>query len=315
MADDLASYRDPILELLSHEDLGMAKQGLELLCSLELPGLVDELVDGLAIVDGRITMHEPAASAPFLGGLPRTPGWKRPSGRVMHNALELLRLSGALDNLEKLDLSEGHGLPLPAELGVLAGLEKLCWLDISGAPIALLSNLGVLQELPVLETLICRDVYFTTPPQQAPDHCRALFAALGACPRLRHIDLTGWFPGMSLETRPSLTGIEQLARLAVVPMALEARGLDVTPATVARFNAAGDTASARILQRIYTDEIRHVRFGTKWFEASCKERGLIPSAHWQLLIGTQFRGVVKGPFNDSARDSAGLTREYYAALA
>lgn len=111
------------------------------------------------------------------------------------------------------------------------------------------------------------------------------------------------------------TADDALARLAVVPMALEARGLDVTPATVARFNAAGDTASARILQRIYTDEIRHVRFGTKWFEASCKERGLIPSAHWQLLIGTQFCGVVKGPFNDSARDSAGLTREYYAALA
>lgn len=113
----------------------------------------------------------------------------------------------------------------------------------------------------------------------------------------------------------SATAQDVLARLAVVPMALEARGLDVTPATVDRFRAAGDEPSARILQRIYTDEIRHVRFGTKWFKIACEERDLPPAAHWQALITTHFRGVVKGPFNDSARDSAGLTREYYAALA
>lgn len=111
------------------------------------------------------------------------------------------------------------------------------------------------------------------------------------------------------------TAADPLARLAVVPMALEARGLDVTPATVARFRAAGDEVSARILHRIYTDEIRHVRFGTTWFEAGCRELGIAPAAHWQSLIGTHFRGVVKGPFNDSARDSAGLTREYYGAIA
>lgn len=111
------------------------------------------------------------------------------------------------------------------------------------------------------------------------------------------------------------TASDPLARLAVVPMALEARGLDVTPATVERFRAAGDEASARILQRIYTDEIRHVRHGTTWFKQACAARGIEPAAHWRLLIGTQFRGIVKGPFNDSARDSAGLTRDFYAALA
>jgi uncharacterized ferritin-like protein (DUF455 family) len=111
------------------------------------------------------------------------------------------------------------------------------------------------------------------------------------------------------------TADDALARLAVVPMALEARGLDVTPMTVERVQAAGDHASAAILQRIYTDEIRHVRFGTKWFEIGCREHGLAPAAHWQELIGSRFRGVVKGPFNDSARDSAGLTRDYYAAIA
>ena len=55
------------------------------------------------------------------------------------------------------------------------------------------------------------------------------------------------------------------ARLAVVPMVLEARGLDVTPATLQRVEAAGDANGARILARILDDEIRHVGFGTKHF--------------------------------------------------
>src|SRR4051812_26138946 len=65
------------------------------------------------------------------------------------------------------------------------------------------------------------------------------------------------------------TALDPLARLAVVPMVLEARGLDVTPATVERFGAAGDSRSAAILGRIYRDEIRHVAAGTKWFKWAC----------------------------------------------
>lgn len=111
------------------------------------------------------------------------------------------------------------------------------------------------------------------------------------------------------------TARDPLARLAVVPMVLEARGLDVTPDTVARFEAAGDAPSARILHRIYTDEIRHVGFGTKWFEHRCAESGLNPESHWRMLLARHFRGQVKPPFNDSARAAAGLTLEYYGPLA
>ncbi|VVT04308.1 conserved hypothetical protein [Sphingomonas sp. EC-HK361] len=111
------------------------------------------------------------------------------------------------------------------------------------------------------------------------------------------------------------TAHDPLARLAVVPMVLEARGLDVTPTTVARFDAAGDHASARILLRIYTDEIRHVSVGTTWFKHGCAEAALDPAEHWRALISAHFRGLLKPPFNDSARASAGLTREYYGALA
>jgi uncharacterized ferritin-like protein (DUF455 family) len=111
------------------------------------------------------------------------------------------------------------------------------------------------------------------------------------------------------------TAHDRLARLAVVPMVLEARGLDVTPATIERFAAAGDTATVRILERILKDEVDHVRAGTIWFESACREEGFAPETTWQALVRTHFRGLLKPPFNDSARDSAGLTREYYAALA
>jgi uncharacterized ferritin-like protein (DUF455 family) len=105
------------------------------------------------------------------------------------------------------------------------------------------------------------------------------------------------------------------ARLAVVPMALEARGLDVTPAMLERFRAAGDERSARILSRIYADEIRHVSMGTKWFESCCTGEQQLPAELWRSLISSHFQGVVKPPFNVSARAQAGLTLDYYGTLA
>lgn len=111
------------------------------------------------------------------------------------------------------------------------------------------------------------------------------------------------------------TAHDVLARLAVVPMVLEARGLDVTPATVARFEAAGDHRSAAILNRIYRDEIRHVAAGTSWFKITAESRGLAAIPHWRWLIERHFRGSLKPPFNDSARDEAGLSREFYSGVA
>jgi len=105
------------------------------------------------------------------------------------------------------------------------------------------------------------------------------------------------------------------ARLAVVPMVLEARGLDVTPQTIARFTAVDDHTTARILQRIVDDEVRHVRFGTNHFAKICAERGEAAPQLWKTLVSRHFRGVVKPPFNDSARRSAGLSCEMMAAIA
>lgn len=111
------------------------------------------------------------------------------------------------------------------------------------------------------------------------------------------------------------TAHDLLARLAVVPMVLEARGLDVTPALVAAFERAGDPRSAAILGRIYRDEIRHVAAGARWFKSACESRDFAAVPHWQGLIRTHFRGALKPPFNDSARGEAGLSREYYSGVA
>ncbi len=106
-----------------------------------------------------------------------------------------------------------------------------------------------------------------------------------------------------------------LARLAIVPMVLEARGLDVTPITIERFRIAGDEASARVLERIFSDEIRHVRFGTAHFARVCESRALPPAQTWHRLVEAHFTGSIKPPFNDSARLTAGLPREFYAGIA
>ena len=105
------------------------------------------------------------------------------------------------------------------------------------------------------------------------------------------------------------------ARLAIVPMVLEARGLDVTPATILRVHGQGDERGARILERILVDEIRHVRTGVTHFETVAQSRGLDPRTCWTAMVNAHFGGSLKAPFNDSARCAGGLPRDFYAALA
>ena len=105
------------------------------------------------------------------------------------------------------------------------------------------------------------------------------------------------------------------ARLAVVPMVLEARGLDVTPAMLERVRAGGDETGVRILKRILDDEIRHVRVGTRHFIAHCESRGESAPELWKSLVARHFAGGLKPPFNDSARAAAGLPRSFYAGIA
>ncbi len=110
------------------------------------------------------------------------------------------------------------------------------------------------------------------------------------------------------------TGHDLLARLAVVPLVLEARGLDVGPAMIESLTAANDSASAAVLEVIYRDEKHHVAFGARWFRFMCQRAGLAPEPTFHHLVRTCFRGPVKPPFNDRARAEAGLTPGFYKPL-
>ena len=111
------------------------------------------------------------------------------------------------------------------------------------------------------------------------------------------------------------TAGDALARLAVVPLVLEARGLDVTPAMIERLRAAGDAESAAVLQVVYDEEIGHVAAGKRWFDHLCAKRGLEPVATWQALVRRHFKGRLKPPFNEAGRAAAGFGSAYYAELA
>jgi len=111
------------------------------------------------------------------------------------------------------------------------------------------------------------------------------------------------------------TSTDLLARLAVVPLVLEARGLDVTPAMATRLDRAGDRQSAAVLQLIYEQEIGHVAIGRRWFEFCCRRENLSPAPVFHDRVRRFFKGELKPPFNRAARDAAGFPPDYYEPLA
>ncbi|WP_273792532.1 ferritin-like domain-containing protein [Brucella anthropi] len=104
------------------------------------------------------------------------------------------------------------------------------------------------------------------------------------------------------------------ARLAVVPLILEARGLDVTPSLLEKMNEIGDHDTAAILDVIYNDEKTHVAVGAKWFRFFCAQNKIDPAARFRELVRANFRGELKPPFNELARAEAGLTPSFYRSL-
>lgn len=135
------------------------------------------------------------------------------------------------------------------------------------------------------------------------DRLRALGADYGDMPA--HDGL--WQAAHS--TRNDLT-----ARLAVVPLILEARGLDVTPSLQDKMRETGDIESADVLKVIYEDEKGHVAVGAKWFRFLCAREKKDPAATFKALVRANFRGTLKAPFNDVARAEAGLTPSFYRSL-
>ena len=105
-----------------------------------------------------------------------------------------------------------------------------------------------------------------------------------------------------------------LARMALVPRTLEARGLDAIPPLRAKLAQAGDQAAAQILDIILRDEIGHVEVGNRWYSYLCQERALEPRATFADLSLRYEAPVMRGPFNIEARRKAGFTEAELAAL-
>ena len=110
------------------------------------------------------------------------------------------------------------------------------------------------------------------------------------------------------------TRSDVLARLALVPRTLEARGLDASPPIRAKLAAAKDDQSAAILDIILRDEIGHVAIGNHWYRHLCTQRGLDPIATYATLAETHRAPKLRGPFNMAARLAAGFEQAELDAL-
>lgn len=125
----------------------------------------------------------------------------------------------------------------------------------------------------------------------------------------------GRFPSHdSLWEMVERTTEDVLARMALVPRTMEARGLDACPALRNKLAQAGDHQAAEIIDIILRDEIGHVAIGNKWFNWLCKQRDLDPIATFEALRIKHNAPKLRAPFNMAARKQAGFSDEELGLL-
>jgi uncharacterized ferritin-like protein (DUF455 family) len=108
------------------------------------------------------------------------------------------------------------------------------------------------------------------------------------------------------------TADDVLARMALVPRTLEARGLDATPLIQAKLHlspSAHASAFQKVLDIILRDEVGHVAVGNHWFRYLCAAQGLDPLTHYPVLVQRHAAPRLKPPFNTAARLEAGFTQD------
>lgn len=110
------------------------------------------------------------------------------------------------------------------------------------------------------------------------------------------------------------TADDFMGRLAVVPMVLEARGLDVTPGMIKVFQNAKDTQTVEALETIYREEVSHVAYGSKWFHFLCGRHDIDPKGEFHRLVRIYFHTTLKPPFNEEKRADAGIPPDFYWPL-
>ena len=110
------------------------------------------------------------------------------------------------------------------------------------------------------------------------------------------------------------TAEDLMGRLAIVPMVLEARGLDVTPGMIEIFRSAGEDGAVAALEVIYAEEVGHVAYGSKWFHFLCGRENADPKDVFHEMVRKYFHGGLKPPFNDEKRAEAGIPPDFYWPL-
>jgi uncharacterized ferritin-like protein (DUF455 family) len=119
----------------------------------------------------------------------------------------------------------------------------------------------------------------------------------------------GDFPGHNgLWEMAVRTAHDPLVRMALVPRMLEARGLDVTPGIMRRFQAINDLQTVQALEVILREEVGHVQFGSCWFNYLCHQRGLDPEETYFDLLENFLNGEIRCPLHHRARRDAGFTQ-------
>jgi len=139
--------------------------------------------------------------------------------------------------------------------------------------------------------------------------------------RLRLLEFGGHygeFPGhQGLWESAEETSLSSIARMSIVHCVLEARGLDVAPIMRTKFEKSQDYASIEILDQNHKEEIGHVHYGKKWFEWFLQYNHYNSTDTIDIFhkfVKTYFRGILRPPFNDTSRQLAGFTSEWYVPL-
>jgi uncharacterized ferritin-like protein (DUF455 family) len=105
-----------------------------------------------------------------------------------------------------------------------------------------------------------------------------------------------------------------LARMALLPRTMEARGLDVTPGMKAKLVQAGDAAVGPIMDVILRDEVGHVAIGNRWFGYLCRQRGLVPEHTYARLLAEHHVAPPRAPINLAARRAAGFSEQELSGM-
>ncbi|ORY58764.1 Rieske [2Fe-2S] domain protein [Pseudomassariella vexata] len=112
----------------------------------------------------------------------------------------------------------------------------------------------------------------------------------------------------------AMTAHDLRARISIIALVHEARGLDVNPMTIEKFRKANDMESVDSLNVIHNDEITHVTTGHRWLTWICEQEHTDPVHVFRSNVQRYFKGAVKGPFNAEARAQAGMDKRYYEGL-